>query len=111
MASTLKRTIAAAGATTLLAGAAIATRRLGLESKVQKYLGLALQAQAGLAVGLTLTVNSRYPQFAPIVTTVVLASAAVFEMVGPTSTRFALVRAGEAGLGTPSRADVLPVEG
>ncbi len=93
------------------AGAAIATRRLGLESKVQKYLGLALQAQAGLAVGLTLTVNSRYPQFAPIVTTVVLASAAVFEMVGPTSTRFALVRAGEAGLGKPSRADVLPVEG
>jgi len=93
------------------AGAGIATWRLGLDSKVRNFLGFALQAQAGLAIGLTLAVNSRYPQFAPVVTTVVLASAAVFEMVGPTSTRFALVQAGEAGLGKVTRADVLPVEG
>ena len=93
------------------AGAAIATRRLGLDAKVQRYLGFALQAQAGLAIGLTLAVNGRYPQFAPVVTTVVLASVAVFEMVGPTSTRFALVQTGEAGLGKPARADALPAEG
>ena len=92
------------------AGAGIATWRLGLESKVRNFLGFALQAQAGLAIGLTLAVNSRYPQFAPVVTTVVLASAAIFEMVGPTSTRFALVRAGEAGLGKPARAGILPTE-
>jgi Kef-type K+ transport system membrane component KefB len=92
-------------------GAGIATWRLGLESKVRNFLGFALQAQAGLAIGLTLAVNSRYPQFAPVVTTVVLASAAVFEMVGPTSTRFALVRAGEAGLGKPARAGIMPTEG
>ena len=93
------------------AGASIATWRLGLESKVRSFLGFALQAQAGLAIGLTLAVNSRYPQFAPVVTTVVLASAAVFEMVGPTSTRFALVRAGEVGLGKPTRTGILPTEG
>ena len=93
------------------AGAGIATWRLGLESKVRNFLGFALQAQAGLAIGLTLAVNSRYPQFAPVVTTVVLASVAVFEVVGPTSTRFALVRAGEAGLGKPARASILPTEG
>jgi hypothetical protein len=56
-----------------------------------------LQAQAGLAVGLTLTVNARYPQFASVVSTVVLSSVVLFEMIGPASTRFALVRAGEAG--------------
>lgn len=79
------------------AGARLAAGRLGLEPNVRNYLGFALQAQAGLAVGLTLAVNIRYPQLAPTVTTIVLASVAVFEMIGPASTRFALVRAGEAG--------------
>ncbi len=55
------------------AGARLAAWRLGLEPTVRKFLGFALQAQAGLAVGLTLAVNSRYPQFAPVVSTVVLA--------------------------------------
>jgi len=93
------------------AGAGIATWRLGLDSKVRNFLGFALQAQAGLAIGLTLAVNGRYPQFAPVVTTVVLASVAVFEMVGPMSTRFALVQAGEVGVAKSSRPDVLPAEG
>jgi Kef-type K+ transport system membrane component KefB len=79
-------------------GARLAARRLGLAPGVRKFLGFALQAQAGLAVGLTLAVNSRYPQFAPVVTTIVLASVVVFEMLGPASTRFALMRAGEAGV-------------
>lgn len=78
-------------------GARLAAGRLGLSASVRQFLGFALQAQAGLAVGLTLAVNGRYPQLAPVVTTVVLASVAVFEMIGPASTRFALVRAGEAG--------------
>jgi Kef-type K+ transport system membrane component KefB len=79
-------------------GARIAASQLRLVPTVRTFLGFALQAQAGLAVGLTLAVNSRYPQLAPVVTTVVLASVAVFEMVGPASTRFALVRAGEVGM-------------
>jgi Kef-type K+ transport system membrane component KefB len=89
------------------AGARFAAWRLGLEPSVRRFLGFALQAQAGLAVGLTFAVNSRYPQFAPVVTTVVLASVAVFEMVGPASTRFALVRAGEAGVACKSDVDPL----
>lgn len=97
-------------ATGKFAGARLAAWRLGLEPTVKKFLGFALQAQAGLAVGLTLTVNSRYPQFAPVVTTVVLASVVVFEMVGPASTRFALVRAGEAGLAGKGDPEPLSVE-
>lgn len=72
-------------------------------------MAFALQAQAGLAVDLTLAVNSRYPHFAPLVSSVV-ASVAVFEMVEPTSVGFALVWAGEAGLARKSRADTLPAE-
>jgi Kef-type K+ transport system membrane component KefB len=79
-------------------GARWSSRWLGLEATVQKYLGFALQAQAGLAIGLTLAVDSRYPDVAPIVSTVVLASVAVFEIIGPASTRFALAQSGELGM-------------
>jgi Kef-type K+ transport system membrane component KefB len=79
------------------AGARYAAHRLGLDAGVRRYLGFAILAQAGLAVGLTLSVNGRYAAFAPVVSTIVLASVAVFEMIGPMSTRFALVRAGEVG--------------
>ncbi len=78
-------------------GARTAARRLGLERPVQRYLGFALLAQAGLALGLMLAINNRFGAFAPIVSTVVLASVAVYEVIGPISTRFALVRAGEVG--------------
>jgi Kef-type K+ transport system membrane component KefB len=94
-------------ATGKFAGARLAAWRLGLDPNVRRFLGFALQAQAGLAVGLTLAVNGRYPQFAPVVSTVVLASVAVFEVIGPASTRYALTRAGEAGLAAKPDAQAL----
>lgn len=86
-------------------GARIAGRRLGLEPNVHRLLGYALLAQAGLAVGLTFAINGRFPTFAPAISTVVLASVAIYEIVGPISTRFALVRAGEANRANPAQAD------
>jgi Kef-type K+ transport system membrane component KefB len=79
-----------------LMGARLGARWLGLPGNVQRYLGLALMAQAGLAVGLTLTIEHRFPAHAPTVTAIVLASVALYEMFGPIGTRFALVRSGEA---------------
>jgi Kef-type K+ transport system membrane component KefB len=89
-------------------GARVAGHHLGLDSRVQRFLGFGLQAQAGLAVGLTLAVNSRYPQFAPVISTVVLSSVAVFEMIGPASTRFALIHSGEAGAARRSNTTPAP---
>jgi Kef-type K+ transport system membrane component KefB len=91
-------------------GARLAAWHLGLDPSVRKFLGFALQAQAGLAVGLTLAVNTRYPELAPVVSTVVLSSVAVFEMIGPASTRFALVHAGEAGLARKLGGEVLTAD-
>ncbi|MEO7274278.1 MAG: hypothetical protein ABIX28_16445, partial [Vicinamibacterales bacterium] len=91
-------------------GATAAATTLGLTPSVRRFLGFALQAQAGLAVGLTLAVNSRYPQFAPLISTVVLASVAVFEVIGPASTRFALIRAGEAGAGSAPTTEALSLD-
>jgi len=77
-------------------GARLGARWLALDQGIQRYLGYALMAQAGLAVGLTLVIDRRFPSLGPVVTTVVLASVVIHEMFGPISVRFALVRSGEA---------------
>ena len=53
-------------------------------------------SQAGLAIGLVLVTNERFPQIGPTISTIVLASVAIFELVGPLGARFALERSGEA---------------
>jgi Kef-type K+ transport system membrane component KefB len=77
-------------------GTAIAGRRLASRPLVRRYLGYAMLSQAGLAIGLLLTINRRFPDLAHVITTVVLAAVTVFELIGPISARYALVRAGEA---------------
>jgi Kef-type K+ transport system membrane component KefB len=81
-----------------LLGARLGAKWLGMAPTVRRFLGLALMAQAGLAVGLVLTIQRRFADVAPAVTAIVLASVVVYEIVGPLSTRFALVRAGETRL-------------
>jgi len=77
-------------------GAKIGARRAGLSGPVQRLLGFGLFSQAGLAIGLTLVINRRYPEFGADVTTVVLAAVVVYEMIGPISTRLAINRSGES---------------
>lgn len=79
-----------------LAGARAAVRKTPLPESVRGLLGFGLLSQAGLAVGLTLTINRRFPELAPAVVTVVLAAVTVYEMIGPVSARLAIVRSGEA---------------
>ena len=82
-------------------GAVAGARWLQLDRAVQRFLGFGLMAQAGLAVGLTIAIGQRFETLAPTVSTVVLASVAIFEMVGPLGARFALIQAGESGLQPP----------
>ncbi len=77
-------------------GAKVGARRAGLSGPVQRLLGFGLFSQAGLAIGLTLVINRRYPEFGADVTTVVLAAVVVYEMIGPISTRLAIDRSGES---------------
>jgi Kef-type K+ transport system membrane component KefB len=79
-------------------GAHWGAARLEMPEAVRRYLGFGLLAQAGLAVGLTLVVGRRFPELAPAITVVVLASVVIHEMFGPIGTRFAIVRSGEARL-------------
>lgn len=80
------------------AGAWLGSRRVGLESQVQHFLGFGLLTQAGLAVGLVMTISRQFPEYYPLISTVVLSAVVVYEMIGPIATRFAIVQSGEARL-------------
>ena len=71
---------------------------------IQKYLGITLLPQAGVALGMALTASSLSD--GKIVRNVVLFSVLVYELVGPTLTKTALFSAGESHpdeLGIPAK--------
>lgn len=90
-----------------LGGAWLAARGTASPEPMRQYLGLSILAQAGLAVGLVLVIRERFPDIAPVVTTVVLGAVAVFEIAGPLSARFALDRTGES---RPQDEGALPID-
>jgi Kef-type K+ transport system membrane component KefB len=66
------------------------------DSRIIKcWLGPAMLAQAGLAIGLAETLAREWPDHGEAIQTVILASVVVFEGLGPFFTRTALVNAGE----------------
>lgn len=67
---------------------------------VQRYLGLGLIPQAGVAIGLTLMVQQDFPEIANVVTTVVLGAVVVYEIIGPFFAKLAITKAGEVGAGS-----------
>lgn len=77
-------------------GSHLGARHTNLPEPVRKLLGFGLMSQAGLAVGLALTITRRFPDLAPSVVTVVLSAVAVNEMIGPLSARLAIIRSGES---------------
>lgn len=79
-----------------LLGATLGSWWLGMGGTVKKHLGLAILSQAGLAVGLTLAVGRKFPQYADTISTIVLSAIIVFEMIGPVSAKLAIVRAKES---------------
>ncbi len=68
------------------------------EKKLQKYLGIALLNQAGVAVGLAAhaaqEISSSY--LGQIVITLIAVTTAIFQLVSPLGTQYAVKKAGEA---------------
>lgn len=79
-------------------GARLAAARFRAEPVITKYLGVALLPQAGVAIGMVLTVSETYPELGQAIGAVILSSVIVYEGVGPFLTRLALSRAGEIHL-------------
>lgn len=65
------------------------------DRNVQKYLGLTLLPQAGVAIGMAQMVISELPQYGASIQAVVLCATLIYEIVGPVLTKIALRKAGE----------------
>lgn len=80
-------------------GAYIGAKTFNMPVSVQKYLGLTLVPQAGVAIGLSLVAqNALPPEYGSQIRTVVLAGTVIYEFIGPLITKKALIAAGEIDL-------------
>lgn len=63
------------------------------DAGTQRWIGIALLPQAGVAIGMGLIAASRFPEYSQLILTVVVSTTVVFELLGPPLTRLALHRA------------------
>ena len=80
-----------------LIGSACGAKITKAPIEVTRWLGFALIPQAGVAVGLALTLShqAEFKEISLLVINVILATTIVYEFIGPLAARFALQRAGE----------------
>ena len=62
---------------------------------IQEYLGITLLPQAGVALGMSVTVVNTLGETGATVRNIVLFGVLIYELVGPTLTRIALTKAGD----------------
>lgn len=77
------------------AGATIGAKASRASNTIQKYMGLALQAQAGVTVGLALIIRETFPTFGDIVFNGFLAAIIISELFAPVLVKLAISKAGE----------------
>ena len=75
-------------------GTRLGSRLVGAPATLQKWLGVALMPQAGVAIGMALVAAQKFPDTASVVLTAAVASTVVLETVGPVFTRLAIRKAG-----------------
>ncbi len=76
-------------------GAGFSSRLAHQSASVQKYLGITLLPQAGVALGMSAQVGAQMGATGAMVRNVVLFGVLVYELVGPTLTKLALTAAGD----------------
>ena len=65
------------------------------DKNIQKYLGFALTPQAGVAIGLTVVAKTIVPTYATQIRAVILCATLIYELVGPSISKWALKQSGE----------------
>ena len=76
-------------------GAFISAKAVHCEPLIQHYLGITLLPQAGVALGMSVTVAQTLGEGGMLVRNIVLFGVLIYELVGPMLTRIALTRAGD----------------
>jgi Kef-type K+ transport system membrane component KefB len=75
-----------------IAGVYVGGATARIESRITRWLGLALLPQAGVALGMSLVAAHKLPEHAQTILTVVLASTVILELISPVVTRWILRR-------------------
>jgi Kef-type K+ transport system membrane component KefB len=81
-----------------VAGSRLAARRAGAEETVRRYAGFGLLPQAGLALALSMLMQSTFGELGAQAGALTLGVVALNEMLAPIAYRWAILRAGEAGV-------------
>lgn len=76
-------------------GAFAGGKMMKLESCVNRYLGITLFPQAGVALGLSLIAENEFGEQGMIIRNITLFGIFIYELVGPSLTKWALVRSGD----------------
>ena len=76
-------------------GASVSARMMHCQESICKYLGITLLPQAGVALGMSVTVAAEFGAEGAIIRNIVLFSVLIYELVGPLLTKMALTAAGD----------------
>ncbi len=76
-------------------GASVSAKMAKCEPSICKYLGITLLPQAGVALGMSVTVAAEFGAEGAMIRNIVLFSVLIYELVGPMLTKMALTAAGD----------------
>jgi Kef-type K+ transport system membrane component KefB len=88
-----------------IGGATLSSRVAKAEPRIQKYCGISLLSQAGVAIALACMAAVELASYGwgeylgGLAITTILAADVIFEIIGPIGVRYAVTRAGESGRG------------
>lgn len=89
-------------------GAGASAKLMKCQPAICKYLGITLLPQAGVALGMSVSVAADFGAEGAIIRNIVLFSVLIYELVGPVLTKNALSAAGEITPKTTSNRGVIP---
>jgi Kef-type K+ transport system membrane component KefB len=78
-----------------IAGAWLGAVISNAPNTLRRWTGIAMMPQAGVALGMALIADHRFPEIGNVVLTVVIGAVVFFEIFGPFLTRLALLKTGE----------------
>lgn len=76
-------------------GSYLSAKMVKCEPKIQKYLGITLLPQAGVAIGMSAIVIETMGADGVLVRNIILFSVLIYELIGPMLTKIALTKAGD----------------
>ena len=89
-------------------GAHSTAKAVHCDHNICKYLGITLLPQAGVALGMSVTVAAQFGAEGAIIRNITLFSVLIYELVGPVMTKMALTAAGEIEPTAVSSRGVIP---